>query len=330
MTTIPKCRWFEFAVVFIGLLSLCGCPLRSPSDHLRPNGHLDTTLDVAPTNDALVFSAAGDGGRDLFLLQLDDLIVTRVAETPEYETFPSFSSDGKKLVYSAGSSGDRADHIFVRAVAGGPAHRLTHADANDVSPRFSPDDKMVVFARDKKYKWGGLAANWNNGGVICLIGFDGTNERQITEDDDFAFDPRFSVDGKSVVFSTPSGLKSVPVEGTGKPERIQGESGAVPSPDRTLYAYSKGQYGPDLKIYVSKADGSDNRLTTPNFGGCQRPLFSHSGDRLFFLHEEWPDGPTGTLRFSLWEVTLDGTPPRQLADRQLFDDPLAWKPKAPP
>jgi hypothetical protein len=46
---------------------------------------------------------------------------------------------------------------------------LTHIDANDTSPRFSPDGRMIVLARDKTYNWGGLVANWEPGGVICGI-----------------------------------------------------------------------------------------------------------------------------------------------------------------
>ena len=312
------------------LLCLCGCPLGSPRDHYRPIGHGDTTLDVSPTDDAIVFNATGARGRDLFLLRLDDLHVTRIAETPEYEVWPSFSADGKTLVYAAGVPGDRADHIFTRRLDGGPAEQLTRADANDSSPRFSPDGAMIVFARDKTYNWGGLAANWEPGGVICLIRSDGTNERQLTADDNYAFEPRFTADGKSVIFSTLNGLASVPVDGSAPPKPIPGPPGAVLSADAKLLVYSRGQYSPDLKVYVANSDGTSERPLTPSVGGCYRPLFNRAGNRLFFLREEWPDGPTGTPKFSVWEAAIDGTATRQLTDRTLFDDPLAWKPKGTP
>ena len=322
-------------IVCSALSCLCGCPLGSPRDHYRPIGHGDTTLDVSPTDDAIVFNATGAGGRDLYLLRLDDLRVTRVAETPEYEVWPSFSADGKYLVYAAGVPGDRADHIFTRGVDGGPVEQLTRADANDSSPRFSPDGSMIVFARCKTYNWGGLAANWAPGGVICLIRSDGTNERQLTADDSLAFDPRFSADGKSVIFSTQNapgnGLASVPIDGSAPPRPIPGPFGAVLSPDAKLLAYCKGQYSPDYKVYVANADGTAERLLTVNVGGCWRtPVFSNKGTRLFFLREEWPDGSTGTPKFSVWEAAIDGTATRQVTDCQLFDDPLAWKPKGTP
>ncbi|MCY2995464.1 MAG: hypothetical protein NTY19_47510, partial [Planctomycetota bacterium] len=78
------------------------------------------------------------------------------------------------------------------------------------------------------------------------------------------------------------------------------------------------------------AGGSSERLLTPDLGACYRPLFNRAGNRVFFLREEWPDGPTGTPKFSLWEVASDGTSIRQLADCHLFDNPLGWKAKNPP
>jgi dipeptidyl aminopeptidase/acylaminoacyl peptidase len=142
-----------------------------------------------------------------------DAVLTK-AETPEYELSPRFSPDGKQLVYAAGVPGDRADHLFVRPVAGGPARQLTRADANDCHPSFSPDGSMIVFARDKTYVWGGLASNWSNGGVICVVGINGSNERQLTADDGDDFQPEFSGDGKTIIFSTRHGRASIPVDGS--------------------------------------------------------------------------------------------------------------------
>jgi len=98
--------------------------------------------------------------------------------------------------------GDRGDHIFTIGNDGSAKTQLTYIDANDTSPRFSPDGKTIVFARDKTYTWGGLAANWEPGGVICLINADGTNLRQLTSDEDFAFEPYFSADGTRIEYST--------------------------------------------------------------------------------------------------------------------------------
>lgn len=325
-----RSRSAPLAALCAAVLSLCGCPLGSPNEHYRPIGHQDTTIDVSPADDAIVFNANGAGGRDLYLLRLGDLRVTHIAETPQYEVGPSFSPDGRHLVYAAGIPGDRADHIFTRAVGGGPARQLTDADANDSSPRFSPDGSTIVFARDKSYSWGGLAANWDTGGVICLIRSNGANERQLTADGVFAYEPRFSTDGKSVIFSTVDGLASISVDGSDTPKKITGIPGAVRSPDGMLLAYSKGRFSPDLKVYVANADGTSERLITRTIAGCYRPVFNKAGDRLFFFREDWPDGPAGVPKFTIWEAAVDGTALRRITDGRLFDDPLGWTPRDEP
>lgn len=314
------------SIVSVACLGLCGCPLGTPKDHSRAIGQGNTSLAASPTDDTLVFNAYGTGGSDLYLLRLTDLQVTRVAETPEYEVCPRFSPDGKQLVYAAGVPGDLADHLIVRPVVGGPARRVTSADANDCDPSFSPDGSMIVFARDKTYVWGGLAANWSDGGVICVVGSDGSHERQLTADDEYAFRPEFSSDGKTIIFSVRQGRASIPVDGSAAMTVIPGPSDAVLSPDRTRIAFSQGKYEPELRIYVANADNTAQRLITRDMGGCCSPVFSRTGDRLYFFQVEWPNGPTDVPKFNTWEATLDDTTIRQLADYGLFDNPLGWRP----
>jgi Tol biopolymer transport system component len=103
---------------------------------------------------------------------------------------------------------------------GGAKTQLTDIDANDTSPRFSPDGETIVFARDKTYNWGGLAANWELGGVICLIDADGSNLRQLTSDEDFAFEPYFSADGTCIVYSTVNGRMLIRVDGSSAPQPL--------------------------------------------------------------------------------------------------------------
>ncbi len=309
----------------IGCVAVVGCG--TPWDHNRPIGHQDMSLECSPADDQIVFNATGSGGRDLYVLRLDRPRVTRIAETPEYEVDPSLSPDGQAITYAAGKSGDRADHIFIRPMSGGVPRQLTDADANDGSPQFSPDGRLIVFDRDKTYIWGGLAGNWGPGEVICLVGIDGTGERQVTPDEVVAWNPRFSADGRTIVFSTLDGLASVLTDGSKKMRKINSIHGATVSPDGKLVAYTKGRFSPDQKLFVANLDGSAERPVAPTVAACYRPVFSWKGDRLYFQRVEWPDGPTGVPKFSLWETAIDGTKTRMIADRGIFDDPLSWAPR---
>jgi Tol biopolymer transport system component len=328
--------WFLVAclVAWIALV-LRGCM----SAHDRPGGHGDISFAVSPQGDAIVFGAVGEGGRDLYRLDLATFRVTRIAATPEYEVAPAVSPDGKWVVYSAGRTGDRADHIFLRSLDGNMAKQLTSEDANDADPAFSPDGSLIVFARDKTYNWGGLASNWDAGGVLCVMNADGTGLRQITRDGSIAIGPSFSPDGKTILYWSDGGLHTIATDGSQPPSRLGGPDwrDAVYSPDGRSIAFSMGQYAPDLHIFVARADGTDvkrlahpteSRIERPG-GGCFRPAFTPDGKRILFFLESWPGGPTGHAKESLWEMDVDGGHPREIAGYGLFDDPLHWKPGPP-
>lgn len=318
-----------FGRLLVCSVTLCfvGCPFGTPQDHYRPHGHQDTTIDLAPSGDAILFNASGTGGRDIYLLSLDTLTVVRITDSPNYEVTPSFSRDGKRIVYAAGVPGDRADHLFTLDVDTKALVQLTDNDANDTAPRFSPDGSKIVFARDKTYVWGGLAANWENGGVICVICSDGTGEIQLTSDDVYAHSPSFTTDGRSVIYFTTEGQFSIPADGSADATRIGPAASYVDfSADGKKLLFSDGKYSPDYEIFVADADGSNRSQVTNSTNGCFHGRFNRNGDKIYFLMEGWPHGATGHPKSSIWVVNSDGTGQRPMTDQSLFDDPMAWRP----
>lgn len=310
---------------------LHGGPLGTPVGHSRQRGHLDSTIAISPTDDTILFNAVGRGGRDLYLLKLADLSVTRIAKTPDYEVDPDFSPDGQRIVYAAGVPGDKADHIFTVGIDGTRKSQLTSGAANDASPRFSPDGQLIVFARDKTYNRGGLAANWSSGGVICVIGVDGTGERQLTPDDLVAFTPAFSQDGRSVIYFTADGSFSLPLDGSAPPKHLGPFLRyAKASPDGARIVYSDGKYSPDHELFIGGFDGLNRSKITTSDHGSFHPVFTRAGDRVYFLREEWPNGKSSSPKSSIWTVKTDGTGERQISDLSLFDSPTSWRPKRSP
>ena len=264
--------------------------------HSRPIGHGDIAFDISPSGKQIVFNAAGDGGRDLYLLDLKIRRVVRLLKSPDYEGSPAFSPDGNSIIYAAGVVGDRADHIFVRCLDGSSSKQLTTEDYNDQAPSFSPDGSEIVFTRNLTYNWGGLAASWGTDEITCAMKSDGSQLRRITSQYLNTIAPHFSSDEKAV------------------------------SPDGKKLAFAKGHYSPDYQIYIRNIGGKAARQLTHIDGGCFKPRFSPDGKRIFFLVESWPDGSIGTPKYSLWQIGIGGENASQVADSRLFDDPLTWKP----
>jgi Tol biopolymer transport system component len=309
------------------------------NEHSRPGGHGDVTFRISPQGDRLAFNAIGDGGRDIYVLDLGTLAVKAIATTPDYEVDPSFSPDGKSVVYAAGKPGDRADHLFVRSLARNDVKQLTAEDANDSSPEFSPDGSQIVFTRDLTYNWGGLAANWGGDEVVCVVNADGSGFRQVTKRDYFAYNPHYSADGKTILFTGSEGLYTIPADGSQAPTWLNSRPAhdAVYSPDGQTIALVLGQFASDQEIYLCRSDGLGvkqltrigKRQRSSEGAGCTRPAFTPDGKRILFFLELWPDGLTGHAKENLWEIAIDGSAPRKIANYSLFDDPLHWRAAKP-
>ncbi len=319
-------RWPRLFRTICALGTLAFVMASCGGGHDRPLGHDATTFDISPSGLDLVFNAAGEGGCDLYRFDLQQRLATRLARTPEYESAASFSRGGECIVFAAGQAGDPADHVFIRRLRDGNVRQVTTGRANDASPRFSPDGSLIVFSRDKTYNSGGLATNWDAGGVICVAKSDGSELREITRDDLIAIDPRFSPDGKTILFWSERGIYTVALDGIGGPRRISSGSQPTYSPDGRSIAFSMGRYAPDYTLYTMGADGTDARPVVHVGGGCFRPAYSTDGQRIIFLRESWPDGPTGTPKYSICEVGIDGGGLQTLTDTRFFDAPLLWKP----
>lgn len=85
------------------------------------------------------------------------------AEEPPFARQPGLSPDGKQITFSF--QGD----IWVQAVEGGNARRLTIHEAYDANPMFSPDGRHIAFDSDRS----GSTDVW-------VVGVDGSAPRRLT------------------------------------------------------------------------------------------------------------------------------------------------------
>jgi Tol biopolymer transport system component len=114
--------------------------------------------------------------------------------TDEYQDFsPVPSSDGRRILFHSARTGSR--DIYELPLDGGPLVQLTSSPDQELLPSWSPDGSVITY---------GLL---NGRGAIRILrrGADGSFGRPVQRAD-FGISPKFSPDGRSIIFgSSPVG-----------------------------------------------------------------------------------------------------------------------------
>ena len=113
-------------------------------------------------------------------------------ESTAYTAEGSYSSDGKKIVYSSGPAGNVA--LFIMDPDGKNKRKLTTVDnCYNGGPFFSPDGTKVCFRSDRKEK---------DRLQLYIINADGTGETALTDNDQWVFwAPFWYKDGKHLIYT---------------------------------------------------------------------------------------------------------------------------------
>ena len=168
-----------------------------------PEGRFNPKMirDVATSADggSLVFHALGQlwrkplpGGRPARL----------TASSGVYEYEPSFSADGRQLLYTTWSD-EGLGAIHVRPASGsGAGRKLTQDPGFYYHPRFSPDGRHVVYARSSG---GGLTGSlWSGDRGIYVVPSAGGTPVRVAENGQ---SPQFNHDGTRVLYLAGGGME---------------------------------------------------------------------------------------------------------------------------
>lgn len=163
---------------------LCGCVFYfGGCSNTSDIGHLGITFDIHPLGDQVVFTAKGRGTRDIYLLDLKTFETSRLTESPAFESDPSFSHDGKWIVYSASSIPNDPKspyHLYLLNLETKEVRQLTsETGGSDSSPKFVMNGSQILFSRSHRlrpYSMGGYV--WDNSSLY-VINRDGTGEKAL-------------------------------------------------------------------------------------------------------------------------------------------------------
>lgn len=319
--------------------------------------HYNVAFDVSPDGQKIVFSAV-DG--DLHLLDLSTSKVEALTRTPNTESNPTFSPDGKSVAYASDVPDGKGAALYLLALTDRVPQRITSdTTVSDSNPAFSADGTKLTFSRAhlyREYSMGGMVwRDWD----IYVMNTDGTGVQRLTTQKYYGVgSPQFSHDAKDVIYSaevpfdssaaetqsddTLPTLLQVSVLKPGepkvllplpkpKPEKSHGAMGSTPnlSPDGKRIAFISDHLAPfQYDVCTIQVDGShlESLGVTKISSYNQQPKYASDGKRVLFLAGT-ESGAGNRPIFSLWQVNTDGSNARELADSGIFTSPSTWKPK---
>ncbi len=193
---------------------------------------------TSPDQRTLVFNALGY----LWVKKLPHGTPKRLTDGTDFEFEPSFSPDGKNLVYVSWND-QHLGAIHKISVQGGVSAKLTQTKGIYRTPSFSGDGKNIVYVKQSGNNDQGRAFAKNTG--IYTAKADGSNPVKISSSGSY---PIFNTAGTRILYQTggtyfgslTKELKSINLEGKDEKTLVKTKYGnrLVPSPDNQWIAFS--------------------------------------------------------------------------------------------
>lgn len=230
--------------------------------------------------------------QDIYITTLQSSVQSRLTNTPGYDSEPTVSPDGKKIVFT--SARDQFINLYIMKTDGSDVMRLTKTSGIDFNPRFTPDGKWILFSSyqpETKPETEFCRESILLRKIpvlpfeINIMRTDGKKRRAITELGAASLNACMHPDGKTIVFQSNYGS------------------------DQTLAVSAKNVFN----IFTIKVDGTGFDQVTHNEHSDLNPQFSPDGTQLIWASERM-GGSTGkvVLYSATWMGGTAGSNPQKL------------------
>jgi Tol biopolymer transport system component len=214
----------------------------------------------------MAFVSRQSSVNQIYLMDVDAAGVgarpTRLTSDADPENYPSWSPDGKRLVYQRDFNGAA---IYVINADGTGQQRLSPTPGFDVTPSWSPDGAQIVYARLHEAPQPDLPPMTD----IRIMNANGTGDHTVLANTVFSVEPRWSLNDQLVFMSLMNGseleIYVMNVDGTQLRQLTEvGNNGdPVWSPDGARISFGSDREGGNrLNIFLMNADGSRQEQLT--------------------------------------------------------------------
>lgn len=184
----------------------------------------------APDGKSMIIDlVVGRGPPDLFRFWFASRDLERLSDSPGMDVHPSFSPDGREILFSSMRGG--LMDIWIMNADGTAPRPVLRDEPHDWHPSWSPDGTRIVFESDRGE---GESQVW-------VVNRDGSGLRQVTQGPAMAGRASWSPDGSLILFERSDDLWVVS-SGGGEPVRLTDRPGrdgnAAWSPDGTRIVVS--------------------------------------------------------------------------------------------
>ena len=266
------------------------------------------------------------GDDEIFTMNPNGSGLKQLTHNTVEDAVPSYSSNGKKIVFRRQVSGSNLE-IFVMNADGTGQKNLSKNPADDDNPSFSPTGKRILFDSRRN----------GNLSDIYVMNADGSGQKHLTTDSNSEFNATFSPKGNKIAFEklqvgrpviftmNADGTQQTPLTANGATNE-----GPTFSPDGNRIAFASNRDGgtniDDFDIFVMSADGSTapNRLTNST-ATEDEPAFSPDGKKIAYTSNR--DGGDEDI-FVMDSVFGDDTQTNITSTFTAFDFTADWQPLA--
>ena len=261
---------------------------------------------------------------DLFTIKADGSGRQQLTNTPEPEQHPSWSPDGKQILFTRGDVMTNID-VYVMDADRSNVTRLTEHPERDQRGVFSPDGATIAFVSQRD----GDVAIW-------LMAADGSNPRKLVQ----GREPSFSPDGRRIAFTSSAfddndEIYLIDLDGSNRTRltdnrrKLDWFASFSPKGDRLVYN-SEAFGGQELMLM--RADGQgQTRISIAEKTYEQEPVWSPDGKGIAYAgkmgDDEYDIYLVGTAGFDLDELDAPPLLPINLTDNDDRDDMSpSWRP----